>query len=278
MLCDNYNGFTTYQGMSSYTFTVLWWCISSILHQTYTTPMCLSVTWFNSRWYLCPALHPISQKFPHCWMVSVRCAPPHQSEVSPLLDGICALRSTPSLRSFPIVGWYLCAALHPISQKFPHCWMVSVRCAPPHLSEVSPLLDGICALRSIPSLRSFPIVGWYLCAALHPISQKFPHCWMVSVRCAPSHLSEVSPLLDGICALHSTPSLRSFPIVGWYVCAALHPISQKFPHCCLWNSLNVRLIDDGPLLNFQRRLSSTSSFHASHRLSVYIIRLVQKGE
>ena len=138
--------------------------------------------------------------------------------------------------------------------------------------------DGICALRSTPSVRSFPIVGWYLCAALHPISQKFPHCWMVSVRCAPSHLSEVSPLLDGICALHSTPSLRSFPIVGWYVCAALHPISQKFPHCCLWNSLNVRLIDDGPLLNFQRRLSSTSSFHASHRLSVYIIRLVQKGE
>ena len=112
MLCDNYNGFTTYQGMSSYTFTVLWWCISSILHQTYTTPMCLSVTWFNSRWYLCPALHPISQKFPHCWMVSVRCAPPHQSEVSPLLDGICALRSTPSLRSFPIVGWYPVSYTH----------------------------------------------------------------------------------------------------------------------------------------------------------------------
>ena len=182
-------------------------------------------------WYLCAALHPISQKFPHCWMVSVHCAPPHQSEVSPLLDGICVLRSTPSLRSFLIVGWYLCAALHPISQKFPHCWMVSVRCAPPHVSEVSPLLDGICALRSTPSVRSFPIVGWYLCAALHPISQKFPHCWMVSVHCAPPHLSEVSPLLDGICALRSTPSLRSFPIVGWYLCAALHPISQKFPHC-----------------------------------------------
>ena len=217
--------------MSSYTFIVLWWCISSILHQTYTTPMCLSVTRFNSRWCLCAVLHPISQKFPHCWMVSVRCAPPHQSEVSPLLDGICAVRSTPSVRSFPIVGWYLCSALHPISQKFPHCWMVSVRCAPPHQSEVFTLLDGICALCSTPSVRSFHIVGWYLCTVLHPISQKFPHCWMVSVRCAPPHQSEVSPLLDGICALCSTPSVRSFPIVGWYLCTVLHPISQKFPHC-----------------------------------------------
>ena len=65
----------------------------------------VSVTQFNSRWYLCAALHPICQKFPHCWMVSVRCTPPHLSEVSPLLDGICALRSTPSVRSFPIVAF-----------------------------------------------------------------------------------------------------------------------------------------------------------------------------
>ena len=36
----------------------------------------------------------------------------------------------------------------------------------------------------------------------------------------------------------------------WCLCArksryALYPISQKFPHCCLWNSSNVRLTDGG---------------------------------
>ena len=247
--------------MSSYTFIVLWRCISSILHQTYTTPMCLSVTRFNSRWRLCAVLHPISLKFPHCWMVSVRCAPPHQSEVSPLLDGICALCSTPSVRSFPIVGWYLCAVLHPISQKFPHCWMVSVHCAPPHQSEVSPLLDGICALCSTPSVRSFPIVGWYLCTVLHPISLVSPLLdGICAVRSTPSvrsfpivgwylctvlhPISLVSPLLDGICALCSTPSVRSFPIVGWYLCTVLHPISLVSPLldgiCALCSTPSVR--------------------------------------
>ena len=50
-----------------------------------------------------------------------------------------------------------------------------------------------------------------------------------------------------------------------YICAlkspyALHPVSQKFPQSCLWYGSNVRLIDDGPLLSFQGRLSSTSEF------------------
>ena len=54
----------------------------------------------------------------------------------------------------------------------------------------------------------------------------------------------------------------------WYLCArkspyALHPVSQRFPQRCLWNSSNVRLIDDGPLSSFQERSSSASSFHAS---------------
>ena len=44
---------------------------------------------------------------------------------------------------------------------------------------------------------------------------------------------------------------------------ALHPVSQKFPQLCLWNGSNVRLIDDVPLLPFQRRSSSASSFNAS---------------
>ena len=54
---------------------------------------------------------------------------------------------------------------------------------------------------------------------------------------------------------------------GWYLCAqespsALHPISQKFPQHCLSNCSNVCLIDDGPLLSFQGRLSSASSVRA----------------
>ena len=55
---------------------------------------------------------------------------------------------------------------------------------------------------------------------------------------------------------------------GWYLCAqkspyALHPVSQKFSQCELWNSSSVCLIDDGPLSCFQGRSSSTSSFSAS---------------
>ena len=45
---------------------------------------------------------------------------------------------------------------------------------------------------------------------------------------------------------------------------ALHPVSQKFPQFGLRNSSNVHLIDDGPLLSFQGRSSSASSFHAFH--------------
>ena len=37
----------------------------------------------------------------------------------------------------------------------------------------------------------------------------------------------------------------------------LHPLSLKFPQHCLWNGSSVRLFDDGPLLPFQGRSSST---------------------
>ena len=50
---------------------------------------------------------------------------------------------------------------------------------------------------------------------------------------------------------------------------SLHPIFQKFPQCCLWNSSSVCLIDDSPLSSFQGRLSSASSFNTfSPRWSV----------
>ena len=47
----------------------------------------------------------------------------------------------------------------------------------------------------------------------------------------------------------------------WYLCArksphALHPVSQKFPQCCLWNSSNW---DNGPFSSFQGRSSSHTS-------------------
>ena len=44
---------------------------------------------------------------------------------------------------------------------------------------------------------------------------------------------------------------------------ALHPIFHKFLQRCLSNSSNVFLIDNGPFLSFQWRLSSTYSFNAS---------------
>ena len=54
----------------------------------------------------------------------------------------------------------------------------------------------------------------------------------------------------------------------WYLCTRKNPICT--PPClsevsqrCLWNSSNVRLIDDGPLSSFQGRSSNASSFHAS---------------
>ena len=34
----------------------------------------------------------------------------------------------------------------------------------------------------------------------------------------------------------------------------IHPICQKFPHYCLWNSPSVGLIDDGPFPSSQGRL------------------------
>ena len=54
----------------------------------------------------------------------------------------------------------------------------------------------------------------------------------------------------------------------WYLCAwkspyALHPVSQKFPQRCIWNSSKIRVIDDGLLSSYQRRLSSISFSHAS---------------
>ena len=54
----------------------------------------------------------------------------------------------------------------------------------------------------------------------------------------------------------------------WYLCAWKSPyvlrlVSQKFPQRCLWNSSNIRLVDDGPLSSFQGRSSSTSSFHTA---------------
>ena len=52
----------------------------------------------------------------------------------------------------------------------------------------------------------------------------------------------------------------------WDLCArkspyGLHPDFQKFPQCCLWNGSNFCLTDGGPLLSFQGRSPSASSFH-----------------
>ena len=50
---------------------------------------------------------------------------------------------------------------------------------------------------------------------------------------------------------------------GIYTLGKVHMRSQVFPQCCLWNSSNVCLSDDGPLSSCQGRPSSASFFHAS---------------
>ena len=54
---------------------------------------------------------------------------------------------------------------------------------------------------------------------------------------------------DNHSVLHFFSSVQF--ISRWYLCAreglyALHPVSQEFPQCCLRNSSNIGLIDDGP--------------------------------
>ena len=60
---------------------------------------------------------------------------------------------------------------------------------------------------------------------------------------------QFSSVQDGICAPGTA-----------HMCSTL---SQQFPQCCFWNGSNIRQIDDGPLLSFQGRSLSSSSFPAS---------------
>ena len=50
---------------------------------------------------------------------------------------------------------------------------------------------------------------------------------------------------------------------------ALHPVSQEFPHYCLWNSSNVGLIDGVPFSSSQGRSLSASSFYPSLLQAIY---------
>ena len=61
---------------------------------------------------------------------------------------------------------------------------------------------------------------------------------------------------------------------GWYLCArkspyALHPVSQNFSQCRLWNGSSVRLIDDGLSRLFKEdRLAGPLSTHIASRRSI----------
>ena len=62
-----------------------------------------------------------------------------------------------------------------------------------------------------------------------------------------------------------------------YLCArkcpyALHPVSQMFPQCCLWNSYNARLIVGGPVYSpfkEDRRALSLFASNSSRRSMVW---------
>ena len=66
-------------------------------------------------------------------------------------------------------------------------------------------------------------------------------------------------LVTFVCDLSGSVQLSS----RWYLCDRKSPYLGNFSKNRLWNSSNVRLIDNDPLLSFQGRSSSVSSFHAS---------------
>ena len=102
--------------------------------------------------------------------------------------------------------------------------------------------------------------GWGggCCAVLQGLTKQLKHCGVVCQCC------RVWDALTGNSFLTSSQcSLLQFERVllssvqdGIYALRkahkndVLHPISQKFPQCCLWNGSNLCLIDDGPLLSF----------------------------
>ena len=89
---------------------------------------------------------------------------------------------------------------------------------------------------------------WNICICLW---QSFDH-----------HSVQLCTVLDGICALGKALLHSSS---RWYLCTwkspcALHPFSQRFPQCCLWNGSSVCLIYGVPLSSFQRRSLSACLF------------------
>ena len=96
--------------------------------------------------------------------------------------------------------------------------------------------------------------AWYR-KAVHVtlVSSDTCHCYVQPIQSFCLSVTKQildSSVQDGMYALRKSP----------YV---LHPISQKFPQHCLWNSFDVHLIDDVPLSSFRGKLSSASSFNAS---------------
>ena len=92
-------------------------------------------------------------------------------------------------------------------------------------------------------------VQWLLCVMLQVLSSCVwcYRCWVV--------VCNVTGVQFKMLSMHSEKPISASP--------RLHPISQKFLQCCLWNGSNVRLTDNSPLLSFEGRSSSTSSFHIS---------------
>ena len=95
---------------------------------------------------------------------------------------------------------------------------------------------------SMCNVLGHPYSGWAASAGIFDMHADSTACdWLHT---------EFGSVQDGICA-------RKSP-------CALHPVSRKFPQCCLWSS-SVCLIDSGSLSSFQGRPSSASSFNAFTR-------------
>ena len=95
---------------------------------------------------------------------------------------------------------------------------------------------------------SFSVCSEVICCYLENKSKMGPAVHFIFISWCQAH-STCSSVQDCIYALRKA-----------YTCS--RPVSQKFPQCCLWNSSNICLTDDGPFSSFWGRSLCASSFQA----------------
>ena len=145
--------------------------------------------------------------------------------------------------------------LPPVSQKFPQ------RCLRRFRSTVGHRRLGSC--RAKPAQIWFGSVWPCQVLAKRIQSGSTPMCKNHRARFRQNKTVPLPVSLTRFSSVHFKVVSMRWKSLSLYV---LPLVSRKFPQRCLWNGSNVcqySLIDDDPLLSFQGRSSSASSFHAS---------------